>query len=566
MVVVLWTKLDLLMRGFCFALLALTLVGLLHTPACAQSGDHRCFPNGAQRGTTVTLTFPAMASEESAALVVEGDGVKAAGPFVKGVGSVIVAADAAPGMRQVRLVGAKTATTPRPFLIGTLPVVLDREVADKKLANDRLEQAQAIEQLPVVVNGSLGKSQDIDVYRVKLKKGDCLVAASESRLIAAPTNLGLYVRDLSGTTVPVQLDYRKRDPLYTCVIPADGEYQLQFFEVTNNMGDVGEQTLYRVTLTTGPWLDYVMPPGAQRGATTRLTGHGWNLDGKAGPGSVTGEVAVPAEAGALFPVSLGGASNTISVAVGDQPAAAEVEPNNKPDQAQPLTLPAAVEGTFAERGDTDCFRITLKAKEVLSLRVEARELDSYADVTLRLQDPAGKTVLSEDDEQASRDPRAFWTCPADGTYTVVLRDIGSRGGPAHFYRLHAAVATPQLRVIAREAAFVVKPGAKLDLPVTVFQAYQPGEISLSVEGLPAGVTAEVVKVNASPNRENQQQTKLVLTAAADAKPGYAAVRVIATTAGDRPLIAIATWALTGDGGWRYGTGFTERLVVLVPAP
>ena len=555
------------MRGFCLALFGVVLAGSIPTPAHAQSGDHRCFPNGGRRGTTVSLTFPAMADEASATLIIDGEGIKASGPFVKGVGSVEIAPDAAPGMRQVRLVGAKTTTTPRPFLVGTLPVLLDKEVADKKASNDRLDQAQAIDQLPIVLNGSLAKSGDVDVYRVKLKKGDCLVAASESRLIAAPTNLGLYVRDLGGNALPLNLDYRKRDPLYTCTIPADGEYQLQFFEVTNNMGDVGEQTLYRVTVTTGPWLDYVTPAGAQRGSTAHLTGHGWNLGGKVGPGSVTGDISVPADAGAMLPVSLGGATNAVSLGVGDLPSIPEAEPNNQSDQAQPLTLPVTVDGAFGERRDVDCFRVTLKAKEVLALRVDARELDSYADVTVRIQDPSGKTVLSEDDEQASREPRVFWTCPADGTYTVLLRDLGTRGGPSLFYRLHASLAAPQLRVIVRDAAsFVVKPGAKVDLPITVFQAYQPGDITVRVEGLPAGVTAEPVTVKASANRENQQQTKLTLVAAADAKPVSGVVRVIATTTGDRPMTAVATWALTGDGGWRYGTGYTERLVVLVPVP
>jgi hypothetical protein len=557
------------MLPYCPYLLAVFLFVLTSCrPAMAQDGAGRVFPNGAQRGSTVTLTFPAMAEVESATLIVEGEGVKPLGPFVKGVGKVAVAPDAAVGRRQVRLVGPKTATTPRPFFVGTLPVLLDAEVADKKAINDRLAQAQRIEQLPLVLNGSLAKSGDIDVYQVALKKGDCLVIASESRLIAAPTNLGVYLRDLSGQTVPLVLDYRKRDPLYWGTVPADGEYQLQLFEITNNMGDVGEQTLYRVTVTTGPWLDYVIPSGAPRATTAHVTAYGWNLGGKIGPGSLPVDVPVPADASPAFSISAAGAPNGIPFGVGTGEEAVEAEPNNRPEQAQPIPLSITVNGAFSERRDLDCFRLALKAKEVLVVDVEARELESYADVILRVRDATGKELVSEDDLQNSRDPHIVWTAPADGDYVIELCDLAgnSRGGPSLFYRLHVAVAQPELRVIAREVTFPVKPSAKVEVPVTVYQTCLSGEITLRVEGLPAGVTAEPVPVKAIPNRSNQTQTKLVLTAAAEAKPGYALVRIVATSSGAIPLTAPATWALTGDGGWTYGTGSTDRLVVLIPTP
>jgi len=551
-------------RAFPISALFLLVIALCR-PTAAQDGAGRVFPNGAQRGTTATLTFPAMAEVESATLEVDGAGIKPLGPFVKGVGKVEVAPDAAVGMQQVRLVGPKTATTPRPFLIGTLPVLLDAEALDKKAANDRLDQAQRIEKLPVVLNGSLAKSGDVDVYRLALKKDDCLVLGNESRLIAAPTNLGVYVRDLTGHTVPVTLDYRKRDPLYWCTIPADGEYQLQLFEITNNMGDVGEQTLYRVTVTTGPWLGYVTPAGGPRGATTHVTAYGWNLGGKPGPGTLSTDVAVPGDAGTGLPITVGGAPNSITFATSGSEELAEAEPNNRAEQAQPLPLPAVVNGVFGEPRDADWYRVTLKAKDVLVADIEARELDSYADVTLRVRDASGKELVSEDDLQNSRDPRVVWTAPADGAYTLELRDLAgnTRGGPSLFYRFHVAIAQSELRVIAREVAVSVKPGAKAEIPLTVYQSCLTGDITLRAEGLPAGITAETVTVKARPNRSEQTQTKLVLTAAADAKPGYALVRVLATSSG---LRAAATWALTGDGGWTYGTGTTDRLVVLIPAP
>ncbi|HTE20701.1 MAG TPA: hypothetical protein VK689_20215, partial [Armatimonadota bacterium] len=82
--------------------LALLVLGLSASPARAQNAADRVFPPGGQRGATVTLTFPAMEKMDSATLVVDGEGLRGLGPFVKGVGKVEIAADAEPGVRQIR--------------------------------------------------------------------------------------------------------------------------------------------------------------------------------------------------------------------------------------------------------------------------------------------------------------------------------------------------------------------------------------------------------------------------------------------------------------------------------
>jgi hypothetical protein len=531
----------------------------LATPAWGQGGNDRVFPPGGQRGTTVTLTFPAMASVESATLLVDGPGVKPVGPFVKGVGQVELAPDAAPGLRQVRLVGPKTATTPRPFAVGTLPELLEKE------PNDAPEQAQALTALPVVLNGSLAKPPDVDVFTLALKKGDFLVIAAESRRTGAPTNLSLGIRTAGGERVPVEVDVRKRDPVFTCRAPSDGTYRIELTEITNNMGGGSEEYHYRLMLTTGPWLGYLSPAGARHGTTAHLSATGWNLGGQSGPSTMAADVPIPADAPERFPVSAGGAPNSIDVATGDRDELAETEPNETPAQAQPLAIGATMNGVFGKPGDRDCYALTAKKGDVLRLDVDARELDSFADAVMVLQDGTGRNVVEEDDPGPTRDPRAIWTAPADGTYTLILRDFAGsgRGGPEFYYRLTVAPITPELRVLAREAVFLVKPGEKTEVSLSLRQAFQPAEVTLTVEGLPPGVTAAPVTVAASPKREGTAQAKLVLTAAKDAAPGWAAIRIVAKAGG---LSTTARWAIRGDGDWTYGTGDTDRLVVLVPTP
>ncbi|MFN3653154.1 MAG: hypothetical protein ACK47B_26535 [Armatimonadota bacterium] len=533
---------------------------LLAAPAGAQSAADRLFPPGGQRGATVTLTFPAMEKVESATLVVDGEGLKPLGPFVKGVGKVEIAPEAEPGVRQLRLVGPAAATEPRPFMVGVLPEVLEAE------PNDSLDKAQRLEQLPLTLNGAIPKPGDTDNYRVALKKGDCLVVASESRLLAGPIYLALTVRDAQGRTVGVDVDNRRLDPVFTCTAPADGEYTLQLTDVTSNMGNVDAHCHYRLHLTTGPWLDFALPPSVARGSSARLTVHGWNL-GKPGPGTAELEAPVPSE-GETFHLTAFDAPNRLPLAMTEGPELPEAEPNDRAEQAQPISVPGAAHGTFGRRGDADFFRFTVKAKDRLRIQVVGREVDSLADPRFILRNAEGRVVLQEDDAPRSRDPRAEWTVPADGEYVLQVEDLAgsSRSGPSSYYRLLITPMTPELSAVAATPTAVVKPGEKLEWNVTLYQSFQPDEIELRLEGLPAGVTAEPVKVAALKDRTGQSSAKLVLQAAADAQPGFAVVRLVAVTAGESPRTVPVVWLITGDGGNPLGPGPTAALVALVPAP
>jgi hypothetical protein len=401
---------------------------------------------------------------------------------------------------------------------------------------------------------------------VALKRGDFLVVSGESRLLAAQTYLSLHVRNAAGQELPTTLDIRRKDPTYTFTAPDDGDYLIQLHDITGNMGNVDEGSYYRLAVTTGPWIDYATPPSVPRGISTRVTLHGWNLAGQKGLGVAAVDVNPPGDAQRVL-VTSGGAPNSVWLPIAPQPLTAEKEPN-PPNTPQPITLPALIDGSFGERGDVDAFQFTAKAKELISVDVAAREWDSWSDPVLQIRDSAGKTLVNVDDPDRGRDPRVVWTAPADGAYTLVLRDLagGSRGGPESFYQVRIGAAEPELRLTAAEPTVTIKPGAKADFSLTLFQSYQPGEVAVSVEGLPKGVTAEPVKVAAFAKREGNSTVKLTFVAAADAVPGGTPIRIVAKAAGDHPLQAAALWQRTGDGGTSLGTGFTDQLLALVPAP
>ena len=115
--------------------------------------------------------------------------------------------------------------------------------------------------------------------------------------------------------------------------------------------------------------------------------------------------------------------------------AAEKEPNNGFRQAQPITLPQAVDGAVGQPQDVDVFRLEGKAGQQWVLEVFAARHGSPLDPLLTLYDADGQTVASADDSDGSTDARLEVTLPKTGVYYLSLIDAHDQGGPAHVYRL-----------------------------------------------------------------------------------------------------------------------------------
>lgn len=130
--------------------------------------------------------------------------------------------------------------------------------------------------------------------------------------------------------------------------------------------------------------------------------------------------------------------------VGRAPEAIEVEPNDRPSEAQSIDhLPFTVQGVLNRRADVDLFAVQLSEKQFLSATVDsAKWLSSPADVNLQILDARG-FVLSENLDHVGLDPYLEFTAPRDGKYLVRLfafpaapdSTIAFSGGSDWIYRL-----------------------------------------------------------------------------------------------------------------------------------
>src|SRR5205823_14554745 len=137
--------------------------------------------------------------------------------------------------------------------VGVLPEINETE------PNNVPKQAQKLT-LPVTVNGQILTDNDPDSYRVSLQAGECLIVAAEARRLGAPTDLVLRLLDAHGIELATCEDTNDRDPLLAYVAPAAGDVVVQAYDVMTNYSSVNADYTYRLTFTTGPYLDRCLTP------------------------------------------------------------------------------------------------------------------------------------------------------------------------------------------------------------------------------------------------------------------------------------------------------------------
>ncbi len=188
------------------------------------------------------------------------------------------------------------------------------------------------------------------------------------------------------------------------------------------------------------WLSAVARAGV---VSARIT-----VAGDAAPG--TREVRLVTERG----VSAG-----FSFEVGTLPEVAASGDNAK------VSLPVVLNGTLGRPGQQDRIPFDARKGQKINFNLKGYRLNelswSYFNPTLSVEDSKGK-VLGKSLGRKGLDPVLEWTAPADGTFTLVVRDLLWKGNPASVYRLVAG-AVPVDSVLS---PLVARPGTVVDAQLT----------------------------------------------------------------------------------------------------
>jgi hypothetical protein len=503
---------------------------------------------------------------------------------------VTVAADVPPGTYDVRVVGKYGVSNPRAFVVGNLEEALEKE------PNNDVPEAQRVE-VGTTINGVLANPTDVDYMVFAGKKGQRVIASCRSSSIDSRATPLIEVFDSAGRKLAANRNYRDTDAVADLLVPADGDYYIRLSQFAYQGG--GPECVYRLTLSTGPWIDAVFPPAVEPGKAAPVTLYGRNLPGSqpAGftiDGSPLEKLAVtitpPTDALATTRLAVRervdpvtalqdgfeytfkgatGVSNPVAVyfareklvlkknAGGSTAATAEV-----------IAAPCEVAGFLGRRGDADWYSFDAKKGDQLLVEVNAERSGTPADFYFSVRDGKDpkKDLSGElDDDTESLHPFGFYTrcgdppaykftAPEDGKYLVVVgcRESSVVFGPRSAYRLRVSPAKPDFRAVAMPYSRHFQTGATAwqggtlayDVYLHRVDGYT-GTVTVTAEGLPAGVSAKPVVIG-----PGAKWGTLVLTAApaAAAFVGPITVKATGVDAAGKSLVrevrpASVTWGM-----------------------
>ena len=132
-----------------------------------------------------------------------------------------------------------------------------------------------------------------------------------------------------------------------------------------------------------------------------------------------------------------GVSDLRTFWVGALPVVEEVEPNSEFDKAQPIPLNCTVHGVV-QNEDVDYFVVECKKGQRLSVEVEGMRLGvTFFDPYVAILDAKRFELATGDDSPLTgQDGRCSVIVPADGKYTIQVRESAYGGNGACQYRLH----------------------------------------------------------------------------------------------------------------------------------
>ena len=208
---------------------------------------------------------------------------------------ISIAADAAPGEREIRLATPNALSNPMKFCVGTLPEI---SRAAAKPANPDLDKFierlggtpappgtpkhEASVSLPATINGQIMPG-GVDRYRFSATRGQQLIIAASARSLipyladAVPGWFEpvLTIYDSKGKELACgERFHLKPDPVLHFEVPRDGEYTV---EIHDSVFRGREDFVYRLTIGELPFVTGIFPLGGKAGEKTTVALTGWNL-------------------------------------------------------------------------------------------------------------------------------------------------------------------------------------------------------------------------------------------------------------------------------------------------
>jgi len=466
-------------------------------------------PMGGQRGATVEVTITGDNIDNADQLRFSHPGITATqklgkeGVPIPNMFVVSIAADCPPGIHEARLMTRLGVSSSRVFNVGTLP-----ETTRVK-PNTSLKNAMELE-VNSICNAAMTQ-RSVDYYSFEAQKGQRIVVDCAAKGIDSKLKAVLIVADSTGADLQVE----RRGGAIDFSAPETGSYVVKVHDLTFNGGSA---FFYRLALRQAAQGE-ILP---RLPSIKTVSSFSWP------PTGLTGDAVLP-----------------------------ETEPNNRHAEAQKITLPCDIAGSFFPAADVDTFEFIAKKGEIWWVEAASERLGLSTDPSIVVQ-----RVSGEGDNEKLSDVVEFSDIPSpmkvstngysyngppynagssdiigkleiqeDGVHRLQLRDLfgGTRSDPRNVYRLIIRKAAPDFALVgwalhmnlrngdrnALSKPIALRGGGTLPIEVVVVRRDGfNGEIELFMDNLPEGVSAAGLKIPAG-----QSRGIMLITADQDAPRG-----------------------------------------------
>ena len=471
-------------------------------------------PMGGQAGSEVEVTITGQHIEEASQLrfsdsrITATQQIDSAGQPQPNRYVVKIAPDCPPGIYEASVMTRLGLSASRVFSIGTLNETMQTQ------PSTTVTSALALEMNSIC--NAVMPARAINHYSFQGKQGQRVIVDCAAKGIDSKLNAVLIVADAQGRDLVVE----RRGGAIDFTPAEDGTFLIKVHELTFKGGP---DYFYRLALTEADGDG----PIVRLPSTRTVNSFSWPPPG-------------------LSPES----------------AIAEVEPNDQHSEAQSITLPCDITGSFAPAADVDRFQFSAKKGEVWWVEVASERFGLPTDPSIIVQHVDGSgadqkltdvAALSDilSPVKVSSNGYAYDGPPynagssdilgkieikEDGVHRLQLTDLfgGTRNDPRNIYRLVIRQAAPDFALVswalhmelrngdrnALSKPIALRGGSTIALEVVAVRRDGfDGEIELTMENLPDGVTVSGLKIPAGTSRG-----MMLVTAAEGAPQGFSSAQ------------------------------------------
>jgi hypothetical protein len=413
---------------------------------------------GVRAGTATTVSLGGTNLGDTTEILVSIPGAKAtvakdsAKPASVGA-TVDVPKDAPVGLYQVRVATKHGISNARSICVDDQPEIEKKPGNNKKAAPMPLPG-------PCTVTGSIA-TESSDFYLLKVTPGQRVTIEVLARRIGSPLDPVIVLHDAkSGREMPA---------LYADDTPglqSDARLTHTFAAALDVIVEVRDTTyrgggdfVYRLRIGDGPGATTAFPLAVEKDKTAAVGFAGPGLDGVKSAtvkGAGLAQLAAPRR-------DAGASGWSVPVLVSPHPETTEVEPNNELAKANKIPVPGGVSARFEQKGDLDYFAFPGKKGQKLELVARTYEINSPAEVLLKVLDAKGAELARSNPAQPTA--RAEFTPAADGEFFVAAEHLNYGHGPTEVYHLTVRPALPDFEVAVGMDRIDLSASGAANLPV-----------------------------------------------------------------------------------------------------